>query len=276
MNNIADRLAVCSWSLRPRSPQELAQSARAVGIHNVQLALDPLRTEPHIWGNAGKILADNGVSVVSGMFGCVGEDYSTLGSIRRTGGVVPDATWAATWANIRRLVPSAAAQGLKLVTFHAGFIPRDVNDPMYSKVRARISGIADAFAEFGVELGFETGQENAVVLKDFLDELGKPNVGVNFDPANMLLYGSGDPIKSVRWLAPHLKQCHIKDARRSSSAGNWGKETVAGMGEVDWRQFFQALRDMDFEGHLVIERESGDDRIGDVIHARDLVLRLAR
>jgi sugar phosphate isomerase/epimerase len=276
MSNISDRIAVCSWSLRAHSPQELAQSALSVGINKVQLALDPLRAEPHIWGNGGKILADSGISIVSGMFGCVGEDYSSLESIRHTGGVGRDETWAANWGNIRRHVPIAAALGLKLVTFHAGFIPRDASDPMFSKIRARIIGIADAFGEFGVELGFETGQEDAETLKHFLQTLGRPNVGVNFDPANMLLYGSGDPIFALRTLAPHLKQIHIKDAKRATVAGAWGKETVVGDGEVDWQRFFDVLREVNYRGHLVIEREGGNDRIADVKRAKELVVRAAR
>lgn len=273
MSNISDRLAVCSWSLRASTPQELAQSVRAVGVHKVQLALDPLRSEPHIWGNAGKILADNGITIVSGMFGCVGEDYSSLESIRRTGGVARDETWAATWGNIRRHVPIAAALGLKLVTFHAGFIPKDASDPLFSKIRARLIGIADAFGEFGVELGFETGQEDAETLNHFLQTLGRPNVGVNFDPANMLLYGSGDPIFALRTLAPHLKQIHVKDAKRATVAGAWGTEAVVGEGEVDWQRFFDALREVNYRGHLVIEREGGNDRIADVKRARELVVR---
>jgi L-ribulose-5-phosphate 3-epimerase len=276
MNNISDRLAVCSWSLRPRSPRELVQAARAVGINKVQLALDPLRAEPQIWGNAGKILSDNGIRVVSGMFGCVGEDYSTLETIRRTGGVACDETWPATWGNIRKLVPVAAAHQLNLVTFHAGFIPKDASDPMFSKIRARIIGIADAFGEFGVEIGFETGQEDAETLKHFLQTLGRPNVGVNFDPANMLLYGSGDPIWALRTLAPHVKQIHIKDAKRATVAGGWGTETVVGEGEVDWQRFFETLREIKFGGCLVIEREGGENRIADVKRAMELVVRAGR
>lgn len=276
MNALLQRLAVCSWSLRAKSPAELVHAASAVGINKVQLALDPLRAQPRVWGDAGKILADGGISIVSGMFGCVGEDYLTLDSIRRTGGVLPDATWAATWGNIRKIIPIAASLKLNLVTFHAGFIPKDRSDPLYSKIRARLIGIADAFGEFGIELGFETGQEEAAALNHFLQTLGRPNVGVNFDPANMLLYGSGDPVGALRTLAPHVKQIHIKDARRAPLTGAWGTETVVGEGEVDWQKFFEALREIKFGGHLVIEREGGHDRIADVKRAKELVERAVR
>jgi L-ribulose-5-phosphate 3-epimerase len=89
----SERLAVCSWSLQPADPPDLVAKMQAVGISHVQLALDPLRESPAIWGRTASLLRQNGMIIVSGMFGCVGEDYSTLDTIRRTGGLGPDATW---------------------------------------------------------------------------------------------------------------------------------------------------------------------------------------
>ena len=89
--SLTDRLAVCSWSLQPANPRDLISKLQATGIPRVQLALDPLRTEPSIWGEAVGLLRQNGMAIVSGMFGCVGEDYTTLESIRLTGGLAPDA-----------------------------------------------------------------------------------------------------------------------------------------------------------------------------------------
>jgi hypothetical protein len=86
------KLAVCSWSLQPGGPEELFTRLQDTGITRVQLALDPLRDQPAIWGHC-PAPSPNGVSLVSGMFGCVGEDYSTLESIKATGGVAPDGTW---------------------------------------------------------------------------------------------------------------------------------------------------------------------------------------
>lgn len=92
MNAIVDRLAVCSWSLQAESPASLVERVLATGVRKVQLALDPLRERPEIWANTPAKLADAGIGVVSGMFGTLGEDYTTLETIRETGGVVPDAT----------------------------------------------------------------------------------------------------------------------------------------------------------------------------------------
>ena len=98
---IENRLAVCSWSLQAATPQELAEKLQATGISRVQLALDPLREEPAVWGETEAMLKQAGITIVSGMFGCVGEDYSTLDTIRVTGGIAPDETWEQNLENIR-------------------------------------------------------------------------------------------------------------------------------------------------------------------------------
>lgn len=270
---LLDRLGVCSWSLRPASPQELIERVRQTGLGGVQLALDPLRERPDIWGRAGQELAQADITLISGMFGCVGEDYSTLDAIRRTGGVVPDTAWPATWANVQKIIPLAADLGLNLVTFHAGFIPHGSEPDAAAKVCARVAQIADAFAARNIAVGFETGQEDARTLKQFLEALGRPNVGVNFDPANMLLYDKGDPAEAVRLLGPHLLQCHIKDAKRTRVPGTWGAEVPVGQGEVDWPKFFAALKDAKYRGYFVIERETGENRAEDVRTAKEFVLR---
>ena len=259
-----DRLAVCSWSLQPASCQELIEKVRATGIHRVQLHLDPIAEEAAGWDGAIDALAEAGIGVVSGMVMCVGEDYSTIQSIERTGGIVPDTTWPATLERLRLCAPIAGRLGLKLTTFHAGFVPDSPEHPVRRKVAERISQTADLFAAHGCEIGLETGQEAAGTLLNFLEELGREDVGVNFDPANMLLYGSGDPDQALRLLVGRLKQVHLKDAIPSGQAGQWGTEVPVGQGQVDWRAFFATLASAGYAGPLPIEREAGDDRIGDI------------
>jgi sugar phosphate isomerase/epimerase len=134
---------------------------------------------------------------------------------------------------------------------------------------------AEIFRAAGISLGFETGQETAVDLLLVLSGLNCSNVGVNFDPANMLLYDKGDPITALRALGPWLRQVHIKDARRTKVPGTWGEEVPAGSGEVDWPAFFKTLQEVGFAGDLVVEREAGDQRVADIRAARAMVERLA-
>jgi sugar phosphate isomerase/epimerase len=271
MNSLVERLAVCSWSLQPQSPQQLVSCLKTMGIARLQLALDPVRTQPDLWGRSVDFLQEHGIRVVSGMFGTVGEDYSTLDSIRRTGGLVPDATWDENWRNIQVIAELAQGFDIRLVTFHAGFLPHDEHDPEFRKLLPRIVAVADLFASKGLQLAFETGQETADILRVFLERLARPNVGVNFDPANMILYDKGDPIEALKVLLPWLRQCHIKDAIRTKVPGTWGEEVPVGTGQVDWKAFFRVLKENNYKGFLAIEREAGTQRVTDITTAKQLV-----
>jgi sugar phosphate isomerase/epimerase len=274
MSHFREHLAVCSWSLQANSPDELIGKLKQIGIPRVQLALDPLREKPGVWGDVGKQLCANGFTIVSGMIGFVGEDYTTMETIHATGGVAPDETWDENWENVPKAAEIAARLGLKLVTFHAGFLPPNDKDPAYAKMHHRLDLIADVFAAKGIDVGFETGQETAAVLLEFLRKLGRKNVGVNFDPANIILYDNGDPLGALRDLGLWLKQIHIKDGVRTKVPGTWGEEVVAGTGEVPWRDFFRTLNELNFTGHCCIEREAGSSRIEDIRAAKELIERL--
>jgi len=268
--SLANRLAVCSWSLQPASPKDLAAKLEATGVRRVQLALDPLR-ESQEWAQAAAVLREKGIEVVSGMFGCVGEDYSTLDSIRLTGGIAPDVTWEQNLKNIQATATLARGLGLKLITFHAGFLPHDEADRNFAKMVERLRRVAGIFESVRIVLGLETGQETALVLVQLLTKLDRSNVGVNFDPANMILYHKGKPLEALRALGPWIRQVHIKDAVRTRKPGTWGEEVPAGTGEVDWRAFFATLNELKFSGDFVVEREAGNQRVEDIRKAKELV-----
>jgi sugar phosphate isomerase/epimerase len=269
--SLMNRLAVCSWSLQPASPADLVAKLESTGIRRVQLALDPLRDAPGVWGETVAVFRRKGITIVSGMFGCVGEDYSTLETIRLTGGIAPNATWEQNWNNMRATAALAHELGLKLVTFHAGFLPHEETDPNFAKLLRRLAETADVFEAAKIALGLETGQETAPVLVQLLQKLNRRNVGVNFDPANMILYGKGNPIAALRVLGPWIRQVHIKDARRTKVPETWGEEVAAGTGEVDWQAFFATLRELNYTGDFVIEREAGTQRVADIRTAREMV-----
>jgi sugar phosphate isomerase/epimerase len=271
-----ERLAVCSWSLQPPSPSVLFQSLRAIGLNRIQIALDPIVREPAVWGRFSEECAREGMLLASGMFGTIGEDYSTMESIKRTGGLAPDIHWAENLRHIALAAREAAKLNLKLVTFHAGFLPHDPADPDFAKLLGRLREVASVFADQGLDLALETGQESAPVLEEFLHMLARPNVGVNFDPANMILYDKGDPIQSLRTLAPFLRQCHIKDAIRTTAPGEWGSEVPVGQGQVDWKAFLSTLKAVGFTGDCCIEREAGNQRVEDIRTAREQIEKIAQ
>jgi sugar phosphate isomerase/epimerase len=270
MNNhdLTQRLAVCSWSLQPIDPKDLVAKLEATGISKIQLALDPLRESPQRWDSLTPLLNQKAIQIVSGMFGCVGEDYSTLESIRRTGGIAPDATWEQNWKNIQFTAALAQSLGLKLVTFHAGFLPHDPTDKDFAKMIRRLAEVADIFERANLMVGLETGQETASSLAEVLSRLNRRNVCVNFDPANMILYDKGDPVEAVQGLGKWICQVHLKDATRTKVPGQWGSEVPVGTGEVPWPAFFAALERLNFTGSLVIEREAGTKRVEDIRRAK--------
>lgn len=269
--NPAHRIGACSWSLQAAGPDELVEKLRAVGVPAIQLALEPLRSGS--WPVEATLAKLRGARIAlrSTMMSMAGEDYATLDSIRRTGGVRPTQHWNANLAAARENAQIARRLGTRLVTFHAGFLPHDRKDPERALLLERLRTLVDVFGAEEVEVGFETGQESAETLFDVLADLQRPRAGVNFDPANMILYGMGDPVAAVRALAPRVKQIHVKDARRTRAPGTWGEEVCVGTGEVDWHAFFAAAREGGVEVDFMIEREAGEDRVGDMRRARKLV-----
>jgi L-ribulose-5-phosphate 3-epimerase len=272
---------VCSWSLRPESPADLVAKVRAAGLHHVQLHLDPLRL--HLWDTPELVSAlhEVGISIASGMMTMEGEDYSTLESICATGGIRPDATWTANSAAAKANAAIAASLGIKLVTFHAGFIPHDASDPERATMVSRLSELATVFGASGVRIGLETGQERADTLLSILAEVNEQrdaatHVGVNFDPANVILYGMGDPAEALRKLASHVVQVHAKDANPAPEPGRWGAEVPLGQGSVQWPEFIHTLQECGVTCPVMIERESGETRLADVLLARRLLEKAMR
>ncbi len=267
------RLGVCSWSLRPTSAQHLASRVACFGVRRVQLALDPIRENRPGWSElvALNALRSDGIQIASGMMCTRGEDYSTLDSIARTGGVRPDATWGDNLRAAEQNARLARRLGISLVTLHAGFIPHVPGAERDTLIR-RLRQIIDLFDDCGVRIALETGQESAGTLLAALESLDRPHAGVNFDPANMILYGMGDPAAALATLAPRVVQVHIKDAMPAAAAGTWGEEVPAGTGAVDWTRFFDTLHAIGFAGNLIVEREAGEIRLADAILARTLVV----
>jgi sugar phosphate isomerase/epimerase len=240
----------------------------------VQLDLGVVRTGHWSIDDTVEVLDEAGISICSGMMGMRGEDYSTLESIRETGGVRPDKHWK---ANLSAAVGNAEVMrglNLDLVTLHAGFLPHDREDPEWSKMVDRLCELTECFVAEGARVGFETGQESAETLLEVLEEIDHPDVGVNFDPANMILYDSGDPVEALAALAPHVFGVHVKDAVRTSVPGTWGTEVPVGTGEVDWDALFGVLAAKEIDCDLMIEREAGEDRTADIRTARELLERV--
>lgn len=264
------RIGVCSWSLQPADEADLVTRITQCGINTVQLAFEPIRSGAWDEQETRQRLSDAGIRVLSGMMSTVDEDYSTLESIERTGGVRPNEHWHENLERAKTIAAMAARWRVPLVTFHAGFLPHHACAER-SRLLDRLRTLANLFQSHDVKLGLETGQERAETLIDALSELDHSNIGVNFDPANILLYGMGDPVDALQQLSPHVVQMHIKDAVATIVQGTWGQEVITGRGGVDWHRLMKIVNEQCPGIDLVIEREAGHSRVADVRAAHDLV-----
>jgi L-ribulose-5-phosphate 3-epimerase len=261
-------VGVCSWSLQVRSVPELSSLLGKLGVDVVQIACG----DPHhaAWAEGDSLPAAANAAhfrMTGAMLGFPGEDYTTPQTIQHTGGFGNPATRPERLERLAWALDRTRALGLTELMLHAGFIPEPgVPDRRaFLDTLGKVSAMA---ATKGVAVAFETGQETADLLRLTLDELKCKNLGVNFDPANMLLYDKGDPLRAVEILAPDIRSVHVKDAKRPKVPGTWGEEVPLGEGEVDIRAFLKALRKVGYRGSLCIEREVGDQegRLRDVAH----------
>ena len=274
----ADRIGVCSWSWKLPMHEVIAQM-EANGISGVNLALMPFIENdkyhggsegPETWAFLKEKVASGRIRVLSTMISTVGEDYTTPATIRRTGGIVPDEHWEANKVRFAKGAALTKELGCRYLLTHAGFL--DEEDPIaFAKYRARVLWIRDVCAQNGVNLILETGQEAAEALADFLPKV--PGVYVNFDPANMLLYGKGCPMEALPRILPWIRQVHVKDAVLAHKPGDWGTEVPWGEGEVGGAAFVDTLERLGFVGNYVIEREAGDNRPQDIALAVERLMK---
>jgi sugar phosphate isomerase/epimerase len=150
-------------------------------------------------------------------------------------------------------------------------VPIDPGDPLYVSLVGVIQKIADACAEQGLGLSLETGQETAEELREFIHAVDRPNLGINFDPANLILYGKDRPIEALESVRDWVVSCHCKDGVWPTTEGELGSEMPLGEGQVDIPAFVAKLKGIGYQGPLTIEREAGDDRIGDILRAKALL-----
>jgi sugar phosphate isomerase/epimerase len=116
--------------------------------------------------------------------------------------------------------------------------------------------LCDHCAKSGQNLHLETGQESADELLAFINDVRRPNLFINFDPANMILYGTGNPIQALWKVAPYVRSIHCKDGRWAARPGQeWGQEVPLGEGDVGMETFLRTLKMIHYGGPLTIERE---------------------
>src|SRR5438309_3978314 len=240
-------IGVCSWSLQVKSVPELKRLMDRLGIDVVQIACG----DPHhaAWDEEEKMpeaARKSGFRMTGTMLGFPGEDYSTPQTIQKTGGFGDPATRPQRLERFQWALDRTLALGLKDLMLHAGFMP-EPGDPDRKPFLDTLGKVSELAKAKHVTVAFETGQETADLLRRTLDELKCSNIKVNFDPANMILYDKGDPIRAVEILGPDIRSVHVKDAIRTKTPGTWGEEVPLGKGEVNIRKFVDTLKKVGYK-----------------------------
>lgn len=264
-----DRVGVCSWSWR-LPLREIAGHMERNGVKGVHLALGPFihpdgrhgdAAEADDWAFVKENIKSGRWNVMSTMIGTVGEDYSTLETIKRTGGIVPDQHWEANKKIVAEGARLTKELGVKYMSLHAGFLDEE-DEAAKRKFIERMRWVRDEAAKHSVSIILESGQETADALAEFMKDV--PGVYINFDPANMVLYNKGNPLEALEKLFPWIVQVHVKDALYADKPGEWGTETPWGEAEVRGKAFIKKLEDLGYKGNYVIEREGGNSRVRDI------------
>lgn len=158
------------------------------------------------------------------------------------------------------------------VVTHVGFMPENPNDPKYAEMVSVLKVIGRKCKELGQNFLFETGQETPVVLLRTIHDIGMDNIGVNLDPANLIMYGKGNPVDALDVFGQYVWGVHGKDGCYPTDGHHLGKEMPLGEGTVNFKRFIAKLKDIGYQGDITIEREiSGEKQKSDIIHAKKIL-----
>ena len=249
-------LAVMFWA--GENPAAILEEQVLLGVRCGQLGIPgdyDLTGAAETWKRAAESLAFRIYTVFAAF---EGESYADVAAVQETVGFVPPVTRSIRETRMMEVSRFAHEIGAPAIATHIGCIPNDRNHPHYSGVLETVRRVSDLATQFDQNFALETGQEPASELLEFLHDAGRGNLGINFDPANMILYGTGDPIEALWVLRNHIFSVHCKDGKWPIETGALGQETPLGRGDVNWRKFFQQLEGIGYRGPLAIERETPD------------------
>jgi len=205
-------------------------------------------------------LEDFGIAISVVFGGFEGESYADIPTVKRTIGLVPPETRGERTQEMKEIADFAHVLGVDAVALHLGFLPEDPADPLYAEVVDVTRDVCDHCKKNGQRLHLETGQESPDALLQFIGDTERDNLFINFDPANMILYGLGEPIAALRRVGHLVRSVHCKDAKWAARPGEeWGAEVPLGDGDVGMENFLRTLAEIGYDGPLTIEREIPED-----------------
>jgi len=259
--------------VRGDDPAASLKRVKSLGIPTCQMFIPPEE-----WHAESKIevireaISKTGIKITGFFCNLKGESYVDIPTIRKTVGLRNPDTRQEKVEKMFTYSDFAKKLSVQVLIEHVGFIPEDRDDLNYKAMVEAVKKIADHCKDNGQKFSLETGQEKVYTLSKFIEDVNRVSIGVNFDPANMLLYDVGDPIEALEVLGRYIIGVHCKDGKRPQRKGELGKEYPLGSGDVGIEIFINKLKEIGYTGSLTIEREiSGDKQIQDILEAKKLL-----
>jgi len=252
-----------------RNPEEAVRKVKGLGLPTLQACCGPdVYESEETLARLKAAAADSGVEVSTVWAGLPGPAVWNFTAGPGTIGLVPPESRPERTEALKKAARFAARLGAPSITTHCGFIPQDPNDPNYLGTVEALKEVAKACADSGVEFWFETGQETPIVLLRTIQDIGAGNLGINLDPANLLMYGNGNPVDALDVFGIYVRGIHAKDGEYPTNGLELGHEKPLGMGRVNFPALLTKLKSMCFNGAVTIEREiSGDQQVKDIQRA---------
>lgn len=255
--------------------------AQELGVPTIQVHAPHAGTRnPQAAAAFLKRCSDAGITITAVFGGFEGESYADIATTARTVGLVPEETRAARVQEMKEISDFTKLLNCPTVALHIGFVPHDTNSESYKNLIATTRDLLDHVKANGQQLNLETGQESADHLLQFINDVQRDNLFINFDPANMILYGTGEPIEALKKVGKYVRSIHCKDAKWAPAdvrGTAWGQEVPLGDGDVGMERYLRTLLEIGYTGPLTIEREIPQDRArqkADIGHAVSLLQNL--
>ena len=248
-------------------PDSAMAKIHDLGLPTCQVFVDEI--EPELAGRLRGALDKHGIEATSLVVGGPGKEVWDFYQGPLTIGLVPRETRDARIAHIKRASDFAKQCGIDAIQTHCGFIPENPNDTVYKETVTAMREVAGYCKRNGQNFRYETGQETPITLVRAIQDVGLDNQGVNFDLANLILYGKANPVDAIELLGPYVQGIHAKDGLWPTNPRELGQEVSIGKGKVDFPRIIRRLKELNYRGAVTIEREiSGPQQVEDVRAAK--------
>lgn len=222
-------------------------------------------------------MEEYGITVTAFWCGWEGPKYWNFYEGQATLGLVPEAYRFQRMQMLMEGSDFAEELGIQDVVTHAGYMPENPWDPKYPEIIACLKSLAAHYQRNGQYFLFETGQETPVTLKRAIEDIGCNNLGINLDPANLIMYGKANPVDALDVFGEYIRGVHGKDGCYPVGGRELGAEVPLGQGKVDYPALIRGLKHWGYDGDITIEREiSGEEQRKDIRLAKEVLERVFR